>query len=53
MRRLTTRKARWLYALGRIFANVAPTNMQVYEQRHATEAAVAAFSAMPVRYMAR
>ena len=53
MRRLATRKARWLYALGRIFANVAPTNVQVYEQRHATEAAVAAFSAMPVRYMAR
>ena len=41
MRRLATRKARWLYALGRIFANVAPTNLQVYEQRHATEAAVA------------
>jgi transposase len=53
MRRLATRKARWLYALGRIFANVAPTNLQVYEQRHATEAAVAAFRAMPVRYMAR
>ena len=53
MRRLATRKARWLYALGRIFANVAPTNVQVYEQRHATEAAVAAFRAMPVRYMTR
>ena len=53
MRRLATRKARWLYALGRIFANVAPTNLQVYEQRLATEAAVAAFRAMPVRYMAR
>src|SRR5262245_10216350 len=53
MRRLATRKARWLYALGRIFANVAPTNVQVYEQRHATAAAVAAFSAMPVRYIAR
>ncbi|MGA7334825.1 MAG: hypothetical protein WBX77_24295 [Pseudolabrys sp.] len=53
MRRLATRKARWLYALGRIFANVAPTNLQVYEQRHATEAAVAAFRAIPVRYMAR
>jgi hypothetical protein len=53
MRRLATRKARWLYALGRIFANLAPTNLQVYEQRHATEAAVAAFRAMPVRYMAR
>jgi hypothetical protein len=53
MRRLATRKTRWLYALGRIFANVAPTNLQVYEQRHATEAAVAAFRAMPVRYMAR
>ena len=53
MRRLATRKARWLYALGRIFANLAPTNLQVYEQRHATEAAVAAFKAMPVRYMAR
>jgi transposase len=53
MRRLATRKARWLYALGRIFANVAPTNLQVYEQRHATEAAVAAFRAMPARYMAR
>src|SRR5262249_44073919 len=53
MRRLATRKARWLYALGRIFANVAPTNLQVYEQRHATEAAVAAFRAMPVRCMAR
>ena len=53
MRRLATRKARWLYALGRIFANVAPTNLQVYEHRHATEAAVAAFRAIPVRYMAR
>jgi hypothetical protein len=53
MRRLATRKARWLYALGRIFANLAPTNLQVYEQRHATEAAVAAFRAIPVRYMAR
>ena len=51
MRRLATRKARWLYALGRIFANVAPTNLQVYEQRHATEAAVAAFRAMPPRYI--
>ena len=50
MRRLATRKARWLYALGRIFANVAPTNVQIYEQRHVTEAAVAAFAAMPVRY---
>ena len=49
MRRLRTRRARWLYALGRIFANVAPINMQVYEQRHVTEAAVAAFAAMPVR----
>jgi transposase len=53
MRRLATRKTRWLYALGRIFANVAPTDLQVYEQRHATEAAVAAFRAMPVRCMAR
>ncbi len=50
MRRLVTRKARWLYALGRIFANVAPTNVQVYEQHHITKAAVAAFAAMPVRY---
>ena len=50
MRRLATRKARWLYALGRIFANLAPTNLQVYEQRRATEAAIAAFKAMPVRY---
>jgi hypothetical protein len=50
MRRLATRKARWLYALGRIFANIAPTNLQIYEQRHVTEAAVAAFAAMPVRY---
>ena len=51
IRRLATRKARWLYALGRIFANVAPTNLQVYEQRHTTEAAVAAFRSMPVRYI--
>ena len=51
MRRLATHKARWLYALGRIFANVAPTNLQVYEQRHATEAAVAAFRSMPPRYI--
>jgi hypothetical protein len=50
MRRLATRKARWLYALGRIFANVAPINVRVYEQRRVTEAAIAAFAAMPVRY---
>jgi hypothetical protein len=53
MRRLASRKARWLYALGRMFANVAPANLQVYEQRHATEAAVAAFRAMPARYFAQ
>ena len=53
MRCLATRKARWLYALGRIFANVAPADIQVYEQRHATAAAVAAFRAIPVRYAAR
>ena len=53
MRRLATRKARWLYALGRIFANVAPINVQLYEQRHVTEAAVAAFRAMPVRNIGR
>jgi hypothetical protein len=52
MRCLATRKARWLYALGRIFANVAPTNVQIYEQRHVTDAAVAAFAAMPARYLA-
>lgn len=50
MRRLATRKARWLYALGRIFANVVPNNVQIYEQGHVTSAAVAAFAAMPVRY---
>jgi hypothetical protein len=50
MRRLATRKARWLYALGRIFANVAPANMQIDENSHVTEAAVTAFAAMPVRY---
>lgn len=50
MRRRPTRKARWLYALGRIFANVAPTGVRIYEQRHATEVAVAAFASMPVRY---
>ena len=50
MRRLATRKARWLYALGRIFANVAPANVPIYEQSHVTEAAVAAFATMPVRY---
>jgi len=50
MRRLTTRKARWLYALGRIFANVAPTNMQIYEHGHVSDAAVVAFAAMPVRH---
>jgi len=49
--RPATRKARWLYALGRIFANVAPTNLQVYEQRHATEAAIAAFRSMAPRYI--
>jgi hypothetical protein len=52
MRRLATSKARWLYALGRIFANLAPTSLQVYEQRDATEAAVAVFRAMPARYFA-
>jgi hypothetical protein len=50
MRRHVTRKARWLYALGRIFANVAPTEVRIYEQRHVTAAAVAAFAAMPVRF---
>ncbi len=50
MRRLATRKARWLYALGRIFANIAPSGVQIYEHRHVSEAAVAAFAAMPVRY---
>ena len=53
MRCLASRKARWLYALGRIFANVAPADIQVYEQRQATAAAVAAFRAIPVRYSAR
>jgi hypothetical protein len=52
MRRLASCKARWLYALGRIFANVAPTNLQIYEQRHVSKAAVAAFAAMPARYLA-
>ena len=51
MRRLATCKARWLYALGRIFANVAPINVQIYEQRHVSKAAVAAFAAMPARYL--
>ena len=50
MRRLATRRARWLYALGRIFANVAPAEMRIYERRQVTEAAVAAFAAMPARY---
>ena len=50
MRSCATRKARWLYALGRIFANVAPNDVQIYEQRHVSEAAVAAFAAMSVRY---
>jgi hypothetical protein len=50
MRSRATGKARWLYALGRIFANVAPTNVRIYGQRHVAEAAVAAFAAMPVRY---
>jgi hypothetical protein len=50
MRRCATAKARWLYALGRIYANVAPTDVRVYEQRHVNEAAIAAFAAMPVRY---
>jgi hypothetical protein len=50
MRRLATRRARWLYALGRIFANVAPADVRIYEGRQVTEAAVAAFAAMPVRY---
>lgn len=52
MRRLSNRKARWLYVLGRIFANVAPTNVRIYEQHHVTEAAISAFAAMPVRYLA-
>ena len=50
MRRLATRRARWLYALGRIFANVAPADVRIYERRQVTEAAVAAFAAMPARY---
>jgi hypothetical protein len=50
MRRHTTRRARWLYALGRIFANIAPTDMRIHEQCHVTEAVAAAFAAMPVRY---
>ena len=41
MRAFPTRRERYHYALGRIFANLTPPNVRLYEQRQVTPEALA------------